>query len=212
MHTYIMKNEFGLLKIGLSSDVHKRVKTIESASGVKTTLEYYVEGNYEKHVHDSLSHYRNKGEWFNVKLKLAIDTLNDSKKKLDFENEERVKDIIKPSKYTPSDNETEKLIGVPRAHLSGCELDSVKSYMLNKLINHAGTISYLSRMLDVSVSTINGWVLRKAISKKGAIIVSFNDNLNRTFTPLLLRPDLTLSDIDKYTKQVKTQIDIDVNK
>lgn len=66
---------------------------------------------------------------------------------------------------------------------------------LNKLIDAAGSVAHLSRMLsetgidEFSPQTISGWLARGRISKKGALAAVAHNNING-FTLRRLRPDV----------------------
>jgi len=67
---YVMKNEFGLFKIGISNNPNRRVKELSNTSGVPceivkvfdtyNTPAFTVEQSLHKHFTDT----RKAGEWF----------------------------------------------------------------------------------------------------------------------------------------------------
>ena len=66
---YIMKNSFGLFKVGISLNPMKRRGDIQNASGVPTELvaEFETVRNamiVEREIHGILSEFRRHGEWF----------------------------------------------------------------------------------------------------------------------------------------------------
>jgi hypothetical protein len=66
---YIMRNEMGRLKIGVSKHPHKRRSDLENTSGFKVQLLYVMEtkapaDQVEKALHNAFSNYRTAGEWF----------------------------------------------------------------------------------------------------------------------------------------------------
>ena len=75
-------------------------------------------------------------------------------------------------------------------HIDKKQLEIIQRQQLEKLINKAGTIAHLARMLDEDYMTVKGWVNRGRISKNGALKVEENKELRKHFTALNLRPDL----------------------
>lgn len=66
---YLMLNEIGNYKIGISNDPKYRKNALETASGIKITIVAYwgVEDkaiNIEKKLHKHFKQYRKLGEWF----------------------------------------------------------------------------------------------------------------------------------------------------
>ena len=77
-------------------------------------------------------------------------------------------------------------------HYNKKDLEIVHRDRLNELIEFTeGNYPYLAKMLDVPVSTVQGWVLRGRISKTGAKLVEKNEALNKKFKANYLRIDLT---------------------
>ena len=56
----------GLVKIGVARDVQKRLRALQTGSGVALTLLATVPGSYalERHYHDRFAAFRRHGEWF----------------------------------------------------------------------------------------------------------------------------------------------------
>lgn len=209
MFTYIMKNDFGLIKVGISSDVNRRVKEVKNSSGVYTTLEFFVEGNYEKEVHKALLKHRKCGEWFDIPLEQCISVLKLTKTEIDKQVDEHVKNIENMSNSfgdSVEDSPLEELLTRQPLVLTKNELKKVNTYMLNRLIKFAGGLSHLSRMIDTPITTLQGWVRRGAVSKKGAVLISFNNSLNKVYTPKFLRPDLTDEQIEDYTLEIESKL------
>jgi len=75
-------------------------------------------------------------------------------------------------------------------HYSKEELSSIHKERMEKLLSFAGTYIHLAKMLGVTPSTAQGWVIRGRISKAGALLVENNSSLNKKFTAKYLRPDL----------------------
>lgn len=73
-HLYIMKNDFGLYKIGISKDPEARVSQVKNMSGVNTWLVWIslpddrgVIQSIEASIHKTLKSYREFGEFFRGK-------------------------------------------------------------------------------------------------------------------------------------------------
>lgn len=71
-YVYIMSNDFGLYKIGISKDVNKRCAQIKNNGGVPTKVEYsYLPSTcialeLERTLHLKYKDYRKIGEWFEL--------------------------------------------------------------------------------------------------------------------------------------------------
>ena len=65
---FIASVETGTIKIGKTTDIAGRFSSLQSSSPVPLALAYFHQFDYglEKRVHDHLSDYRNKGEWFDA--------------------------------------------------------------------------------------------------------------------------------------------------
>lgn len=68
---YVMQNDYGLTKIGISSNVHNRVASLKNSSGVGVEICWYSEPmdrllarEVEKAAHERFSESRCYGEWF----------------------------------------------------------------------------------------------------------------------------------------------------
>lgn len=61
---------------------------------------------------------------------------------------------------------------------------------MKELVDAAGSNAQLARMLGVPTSTVNSWVERGRISKKGAELVQTNVHLKHSFPISKLRPEL----------------------
>ena len=78
---YVIENELGLVKIGISSKPERRIKEIANASGLKITKKYFSEPCYEfaqieKKMHHYFSKNRKKGEWFDIQFDADVNALN----------------------------------------------------------------------------------------------------------------------------------------
>ena len=61
---------------------------------------------------------------------------------------------------------------------------------IDALLNLAGSANHLSKMLDINVMTVKGWVARGRISKEGARSVEQHPTLGKSLKAVTLRPDL----------------------
>jgi len=69
------------------------------------------------------------------------------------------------------------------------ELNLAKLEQLTLLIEKAGGINHLSKMLDLEYSKVHGWEVRKQISPAGARMVEKHETLGKFFKAKDLRPD-----------------------
>lgn len=69
-YVYFIHSANGLTKIGVASDVKKRLHTLNTASPVELELLFYFEPKdakrTETYLHKVFAHKRIKGEWFNL--------------------------------------------------------------------------------------------------------------------------------------------------
>lgn len=155
-----------------------------------THIIHSVKGAHlETKLHQVLEPYRKQGEWFNCDAQLAIDALNKLKHESDIkltENIEKLKSMANGECENMLFEQTQDGM----IHLTLPQLKLVKELMLNKLIAHAETPNYLSKMLGLNPMVISGWVKRKQVSKKGAQLVEDHPTLGQHFTAIELRPDL----------------------
>ncbi len=68
-YLYLMENEFGLVKIGISKNPRKRADSISNSSGVPTKViafwtVYDLAANVESRLHEKFKNSRRAGEWF----------------------------------------------------------------------------------------------------------------------------------------------------
>lgn len=70
---YLMKNDFGLYKVGISKNPKKRASDISNNSGVPTEVvcswDAYQAYRTEQYIHKHFSGKRTKGEWFRFSKK-----------------------------------------------------------------------------------------------------------------------------------------------
>ncbi len=78
----------------------------------------------------------------------------------------------------------------PITDLNAKGLSKYKKDALDDLINQAGGVNDLARMLTLPYMTVRGWSDRGQISKKGAILVEQHASLGVYFKAISLRPDL----------------------
>ena len=159
-------------------------------SGLKVELLHYVEDAiFEKRMHKKLSSYNRVGEWFDCPAEVAIETLNKLKSEYEAElkeNLERIKGIDLNS-ADPS-----VLVGLPRRYLTKYDMDKVRKYMIDKLIEKSGGDTELAKMLGKAITTVRGWKERGRISKEGALTVEDHPILGEKFKACDLRPDLEI--------------------
>ena len=70
------------------------------------------------------------------------------------------------------------------------DLDKIHAKRTDELFEDAGSYRHLARMLDIPISTTNGWMNRGRVSKKGAKLVAEHPRFKSKFTANYLRPDL----------------------
>lgn len=70
------------------------------------------------------------------------------------------------------------------------QLTTAQRVAIMKLIETAGSISHLARMLGVKAATVQGWSDRGRISKSGAKLVAKHPELRSKFHEYDLRPEL----------------------
>lgn len=74
---YVVENERGLVKIGVSQNVDQRLKTLSKQGGFTICHLYATEScsnafKIENYVHKCLRKYRINGEWFSVSYEEAL--------------------------------------------------------------------------------------------------------------------------------------------
>ena len=100
VYNYVMKNENGLVKIGISKDVDFRRKTLECVGGyfitdIYSTLSIQKAINVESQLHDYFANSRKVGEWFEIDYDLAVKKTQDfSKVKLENHDNNTVKEKL----------------------------------------------------------------------------------------------------------------------
>lgn len=100
---YLMKNDFGLYKIGISNNPSKRARVIANNSGVPTYIINVWQSNNaartEKRLHKKFESVRMKGEWFNFTHEDISNII---------ENFEYIDSYVEVIKSTPKEKVTTK--------------------------------------------------------------------------------------------------------
>ena len=97
IYNYVMKNENGLVKIGISNDVDFRKNTLQNASGYLITDIFKIKSKrkaleIESMLHDYFSSYRKIGEWFLIDYNEAVEkTIEFSQLEVDVRNNQKPK-------------------------------------------------------------------------------------------------------------------------
>ncbi|MGL5049585.1 MAG: GIY-YIG nuclease family protein [Fusobacteriaceae bacterium] len=72
MYLYVIQNEVGRVKIGITSELKKRFGALETGGGLEIVKKFYVEEKnkeaLEKSLHKTFEEYRTLGEWFNIDI------------------------------------------------------------------------------------------------------------------------------------------------
>jgi len=198
--TYIISNAMGLIKIGQSFEPEKRVKQVESNSGIPCKLEYEIKGGFlERRAHEALSNYRTVGEWFECPIDVAIETLEELKR-IDINN--RYETLLKWKEHELRDKERKEKISkleTVAEHIIDAlgkgeepeytieEAKYVRKLAVDKLIEYFGSASNLATYLDTKPSTISGWQSRGHVGLHYAKIISEDAELSTLFPLTLTR-------------------------
>ena len=80
-YVYVMQSTLGLVKIGVSKNVHQRRKHLENQSGVGVEVvamfgPFNAATRLERMAHDAFSTARESGEWFTVRAKDAVEAIS----------------------------------------------------------------------------------------------------------------------------------------
>jgi len=193
LYSFIMQSSSNLLYINHSTNIDVTRKKLEKITGYKIKLIKTLNNTYIKNcLCEKLSQYK-KGNWYECELSTLLIELtkveNDYKKNLSAKI-----DTLKEIR-TINNHNVNVLEKVPLEFLTVRNLELIKEHMLKKLILQCGGKSQLSRIAGLQQSTIGGWVQRKQISKKGALLIEQNPLLNTQFKAIELRPDLNTSEI-----------------
>ncbi len=198
--TYVISNSMGLIKIGCSDEPEKRLKQIESMSGIPCRLEYEIQGAFlERRAHEMLSNYRTVGEWFEYPIDKAISTLKELKQ-IDIKNryetllkwkEHELRDKERKEKTSELETVAEHIIDkLARGEEPDCSQEEaryVRKLALNKLIEHFGNASRLAAYLGTKPSTGTGWQVRGHVGLHYAKVISEDPELSILFPHTLIR-------------------------
>lgn len=156
---YLMKNEIGLYKIGISSDPLRRLKAVANSSGISVELisEWKTGRNakfVESELHEQFKQHRKMGEWFDFdideliiqceKAALIADDVVRVKRKKSPELPKRKHPYFKP-----------EFNGNPMLDCYKKNSDERSDYayrLLTKKLNHIGTIR--STVIRTSLKSI----------------------------------------------------------
>lgn len=186
-YTYIMKNDFGLIKVGNSINPERRREDLKSSSGTGVELICVKKGYHlESLVQEKLKEHKTHGEWFSCTLEQAVQALEEAKE----EHDNRIQRLRDKINIGPDEEELFAKAAEPSFLRTKEEMDAIKQLMLNKLLELTGTQAHLGKMLNVQTGTVQGWVMRGQISKSGARKIEDNPSLSAIFKPKDLRPDL----------------------
>lgn len=204
-YIYVMSNTFGLVKVGRAINPDQRRKGVQCSSGVPTMLEFKMRnGDLERLVHDALSEFRQKGEWFNCTAEHAIKVIKQIKKTM----------IKEKQKAVSREEHADLLTGIKRKRalslpmvdpleLTALQLKGYCKGALEILLDEVGNVSHLAKMLNIHYMTVRGWKDRGRISKQGAVLVSLHPTLAEYYTAQDLRPDITAEEITQINEHLK---------
>jgi hypothetical protein len=184
-YTYIIKNDFGLVRVERLVDPVKWCLEVSKSSGVHAEVVYMMPGiHLAEATRAALHEYSTVGEWINCTPDQAIvEMLHvDSSYKRTGVFQGGDESMCHVTLYEMRGRTTK---GPP---LSSLKLAQKKALL--DLIKCAGDRRHLARMLGKPVSTINSWVDRGRISKGGAQLVTKNLRLSEKFPISKMRPDL----------------------
>lgn len=83
---YAVERPDGMVKIGVSNNPRRRMRTIETQGGFKAKAKFFADSTdngyeIEKLVHEHFKPYRKVGEWFSVDFRIAIHVIDTITKK-----------------------------------------------------------------------------------------------------------------------------------
>jgi len=179
-NTYVLENEIGLVKVGVSQDPYNRAKDIEGASGFKTEVKFVLE-NYdvEQDAHAILASYRKCGEWFSCTVGVAEKVLCDLAKE---DYKVRLQLLRRTTEALKYNTATVAIVKSDLIMLHEIALDSI--------IEHAGSTAHLAVMLGIPKPTVQGWYNNKRVSKKGAMLIESHPTLGSIFPASRMRPEM----------------------
>lgn len=143
IYNYVMKNENGLVKIGVSRDVDFRKNTLEHAGGyyIDTPFKVVSKRNafeIESMLHDYFSKEKKIGEWFDIDYNNAIEkTIEYSK--------------LKPepnSKKNSQDTDVKKFERYMYfSQMANCDEDALDIYVISKVLRD-NNINGIKELID----------------------------------------------------------------
>lgn len=92
---YILKSENGLVKIGISKNVNKRIRNLENSSGYSITDFYSTKmisnsNEIENSLHKKFKANRKCGEWFDIEFEKTIIALEAEEHKFEYKEKEKI--------------------------------------------------------------------------------------------------------------------------
>lgn len=131
VYNYVMKNENGLVKIGISKDVDVRQKTLEHSSGYEIVEIFYTKpmrkaNIVEKELHNFFQKSRKLGEWFYVDYDEAVQKTKEFSKIESTVEEEK--------NYNKEERILNSLLLL--ANLGRCDEDILDYYVISTIINN----------------------------------------------------------------------------
>lgn len=145
IYNYVMKNENGLVKIGISHDVEFRKRTLENAGGyyipyVYKTISKIRAFDVESMLHDYFSLDRKLGEWFEINYDEAV------KKNIEFSKLEKF------DKTEKSDKQNNKLDLIYYLNaLQGCT-DDMEDYLVLSSVLRRDDIDSIKELVNIYVN------------------------------------------------------------
>lgn len=145
IYNYVMKNENGLVKIGISHDVEFRKRTLENAGGyyipyVYKTISKIRAFDVESMLHDYFSLDRKLGEWFEINYDEAV------KKTIEFSKLEKF------DKTEKSDKQNNKLDLIYYLNaLQGCT-DDMEDYLVLSSVLRRDDIDSIKELVNIYVN------------------------------------------------------------
>lgn len=102
MYIYIISSEENIVKIGISKNPEKRIKSLQTGHPKQLKIQYINEideenkFNIEKIIHKILKHKKIKNEWFNI-------SIDEAKMMIEYvlirTSEENIKTILQNNRY-----------------------------------------------------------------------------------------------------------------
>lgn len=145
VYNYVMKNENGLIKIGISKDIDVRQKTLEHAGGYEIVEVFYIKpirkaNIVENELHDYFRKNRKLGEWFYIDYDEAV------KKTKEFAKIESVFIEDKNKNREERILESLSLLG----NIGGCNEDILDYYVIYTSIS-SKSIEKIKELLHIYI-------------------------------------------------------------